>query len=136
VDRVEVLGATRRIGLDADLLELGLEVGDDVRDRLFALGALLRDALGDVAVGIGVEIAQREVFEIPLHAPDPQPVRDRGVDLDRSRAIDCCLTGGRLASVRMLCRRSASLMMMTRMSLAIARNILRRFSTCASSLDW
>ena len=36
----------------------------------------------------------------------------------------------------MLCRRSASLMMMTRMSLAIAMNILRRFSTCASSFDW
>jgi hypothetical protein len=30
-----------------------------------------------------LEIAQREIFEIPLHAPDAQAMRDRRVDLER-----------------------------------------------------
>src|SRR4051812_29057031 len=38
-------------------------------------------------------------------------------------------------SVRMLCRRSASLISSTRMSLAIATNIFRTFSACSASLD-
>ena len=43
---------------------------------------------------------------------------------------------GRIAPrVRMLCSRSASLIMMTRRSLAMARNILRKFSACASNLE-
>ncbi|MNT38643.1 hypothetical protein D3C72_1748460 [compost metagenome] len=43
----------------------------------------------------------------------------------------------RIASrVRILCRRSASLTMMTRMSRAIASSILRKFSACADSLVW
>ena len=41
--------------------------------------------------------------------------------------------GGTTSSVRMLCRRSASLIRMTRTSRAIASSILRKFSACASS---
>ena len=41
----------------------------------------------------------------------------------------------RAASVRMLCRRSASLMTMTRMSLDMATNILRMVAACSSVRD-
>ena len=47
----------------------------------------------------------------------------------------CCFSTGRAPSVRMLCSRSASLMSTTRMSSAMARNILRMFSACCSSCD-
>ena len=42
-----------------------------------------------------------------------------------SRAIFCCFSGFRCSSVRMLCRRSASLMMTTRTSVTMASSILR-----------
>jgi len=48
-----------------------------------------------------------------------------------SREIFCCFSGESHCSVRMLCSRSASLMMMTRMSLAMESSILRKYSACA-----
>ena len=46
--------------------------------------------------------------------------------------------GGMTPSVRMLCMRSASLTMMTRMSRTMASSILRKLSACASwrFLNW
>jgi hypothetical protein len=38
--------------------------------------------------------------------------------------------------VRMLCRTIGEFDEMTRMSLAMASSILRKFSACASSCDW
>ena len=84
----------------------------------------------------GLEVVEGQVLELPLDltryrvgAPaarrspsSPWPSR-----LRRS--------GGRAESVRMLCSRSASLMRMTRMSLAIAMSILRRFWLCCSASD-
>ncbi len=52
-----------------------------------------------------------------------------------SRAIARRRAGGIAAMVRMLCKRSASLIKITRMSLAIASSILRKFSACASSCE-
>src|SRR6266571_3002966 len=52
-----------------------------------------------------------------------------------SCAMRCCASGFMWARVRMLCVRSASLTRMTRMSLAIATSILRKFSACFSSCD-
>src|SRR3989304_206676 len=50
-----------------------------------------------------------------------------------SREMRCWSSGGNALRVSMLCRRSASLMMTTRRSWAMARNILRRFSAWISS---
>jgi hypothetical protein len=54
-------------------------------------------------------------------------------------SVSCAMrlrfSGGRYCSVRMLCSRSASLTMTTRMSSTIARTILRTFSACASSFE-
>ena len=51
-----------------------------------------------------------------------------------SSAMRLRLSGGMKWSVRMLCRRSASLTSSTRTSSAIASRSLRRFSACAASL--
>ena len=52
-----------------------------------------------------------------------------------SRALKRLLSGGSAASVRMLCSLSASLMMTTRMSFDMARNILRSVRACFSSME-
>ena len=52
-----------------------------------------------------------------------------------SRALNRRRSGGSAANVRMLWRRSASLMITTRMSFDMARNILRRLSACFSSIE-
>ena len=52
-----------------------------------------------------------------------------------SRALKFRRWGGSAASVRILCKRSASLMIITRMSLDIAKNILRRLRACFSSIE-
>ncbi len=46
-----------------------------------------------------------------------------------------CFQSGITATVRMLWRRSASLMMSTRQSLAMATSILRTVAACCSSLE-
>ena len=68
-------------------------------DRRLALGALLGDALGDVAIGLGIEVAQTQVLEVPLDLPDAEAVRDRRVDLERL-AGDRLLLGRRQARQR------------------------------------
>jgi hypothetical protein len=52
-----------------------------------------------------------------------------------SRAIRSCFVSGSDAMVRMLWRRSASLMIRTRMSFAIATSILRIVAACCASLE-
>ena len=52
-----------------------------------------------------------------------------------SRAFSRCFFSDWYWRVRMLCRRSHSLMRITRTSWAMAMNILRRFSICSSSLE-
>ena len=52
-----------------------------------------------------------------------------------SRAFSNCFAGFIYCRVRMLWRRSASLIKITRMSFAMARNIFLRFSACSSTLS-
>ena len=52
-----------------------------------------------------------------------------------SRAMRLRFSSLIASRVRILCKRSASLIMITRTSLTIASIILRKFSACASSLD-
>ena len=50
-----------------------------------------------------------------------------------SRAIRRCLTDVRCSKVRILCRRSANLIIMTRISSATESSILRKLTACLSS---
>ena len=52
-----------------------------------------------------------------------------------SFALSRRFCGSHPSLVRMLCRRSASLMMTTRMSWLMAKNIFRRFQACFSSIE-
>ena len=57
---------------------LGLQVALQLLAHLFdgglALGALLVQPLGDLAVGFGLQKAKGQVFKLPLHFPNAQAV--------------------------------------------------------------
>ncbi|MNX79576.1 hypothetical protein D3C86_1112090 [compost metagenome] len=71
------------------------------------------------------------------HLIFPMPRRwARGAKISRvSLEISCCFSARMCLRVRMLWRRSASLIRMTRTSLAMATNMRRKFSAWRSSLE-
>ena len=68
---------------DADGLELAAEDAPGLLDERLAIGPALVDHLLDLAVAARVEGGERQVLELPLERVDPQPVRQRRVDLER-----------------------------------------------------
>src|SRR5450759_3896191 len=82
-DRVDVLRPASDLGLDAHTLKLPGEDLAQVRDQSLAFVALAEDSLGDVVVGLGLEVSKGEILQLPLDLPDPQPVSQGGVDVER-----------------------------------------------------
>src|SRR5205807_6152307 len=82
-DRVDVFRPPGDIGLYAHLLELAAEDLAQVGDQRLALVALPRDPFDDIVVRLGLEVAEGEVFELPLDLADAEPVSQRGVDVER-----------------------------------------------------
>ena len=56
---------------------------DNALNVFFALHAAAGDFVGNLVVLLGLEVAEREVLELPLQLPDAQPVGERRVDLHR-----------------------------------------------------
>ena len=83
VDREEVLGAPRDVGVDADGAELLAQVLARAAHVGLTLVALLRDELLDLVVLARVERREGEVLELPLDRVDAEPVRQRREDLER-----------------------------------------------------
>ena len=87
-----MLGAAGDLGLDPELVELLGQVIPGLVDVALALGALLRDQSLDLPVLAGMERLEGEVLELPLDRVDTEPVRDRGVDVERlARLVDLLL---------------------------------------------
>jgi hypothetical protein len=79
-----VLGSPVDLGIvDPDRGQLALEAGDGIGDELLALAALLVELLGDLLVGIGMQEAEREVFQFPLQFPDAEAVGERRIEFQR-----------------------------------------------------
>jgi hypothetical protein len=120
-----VLRPAGDLGLDPHLGELAAQELAGLADVVLALLPLLGDELLDLVVLARVQALEREILQLPLDRVDPEPVSERGIDLQRlARLLDLLVLGQR-ARVRMLWRRSASLIRMTRTSVAIATIILR-----------
>ena len=84
----------------------------------------------------GAATAKREVLELLLHLLHAEAVGQRGVDVERLLGDALAASrAGIAAIVRMLCSRSASLMIRTRRSLAIATSILRMVAACCASFE-
>ena len=82
-DAVDVLRPPRRIGLDADAGQLAFQDLLDVVDGGLPLLPLAGDLLDDLAVLVGMQLGEGEVFQLPLDVPHAQAVRQRGVDVKR-----------------------------------------------------
>ena len=78
-----MLGPAADVGLDADLLELACEDLAKVRHERFAVVTRASDPFDDVLVGLGFEVAEGQVFQLPFDLPDAEPVRERRVDFER-----------------------------------------------------
>ena len=82
IDRIKVLGAAGNLSFDLRLFEFFANLHDGVVDKGLALLAFLLDALDEVIVFFGLEVAQAEVFELPFDVRNAEAVRERRVDLD------------------------------------------------------
>ena len=95
----------------------------------------VRDHVVDLGVALRVQRGEGQVLELLLDLLHAEAVGQRGVDVEG--LLGDALLLARAAwrpRVRMLWSRSASLMIRTRRSLAIATSILRMVAACCSSL--
>jgi hypothetical protein len=92
-----VLRAAGDLGLDPHLSELLAQEIARLRDVLLALGSLLGDEALDLVVLAGMKARERQVLQLPLDRMDPEPVRQRRVDLEGlTRLVELLLLGERL----------------------------------------
>ncbi len=81
-DRIDVLGAPADVGLDPGGGQLGAQLVHHRGDVLLAIQAPLVQQLGDLLVLLGLEVAERQVLQLPLDVADAQAVRQRRVDVE------------------------------------------------------
>ena len=81
MDRVEVLRPPGDLGPDPELREPALEGPHHLLDHRLPLLALQLHPAAQVVEGPRVEILEAEVLQLPFEPGDPQPVRERRVDL-------------------------------------------------------
>src|SRR5699024_797051 len=82
VDRVVVLGPTGHRGIEASLAEGLVGLGRDGGEVLLPGGRVLRDEGDDLLVHLRIEHLEGAVLELPLHGVQPEPMRQRRVDLE------------------------------------------------------
>ncbi len=82
-DAVDVLRPSIDPRLDARRPELALEAALELLDVALAFGAAHLERRGDVPILGGLQVAKREILELPFHLPYAQTVGERGVDLAR-----------------------------------------------------
>ena len=133
VDRVDVLLAPDDLRLDPGLGELLLDRVQRSCRSLAPVAARRLGRLGEHACSAsGRGARSRGPAARGRACSGPGGWRSaRRSPASRARCARC-FAGGTASSVRMLCRRSASLIRMTRTSRAMASSILRKFSACAS----
>ncbi len=81
-DAVDVLRAALEVGVDAGGLEPRLELVDRPLDEGLATLAAGVEQLRELAEALRLEGLERQVLQLPLDLPDPEPLGERGVDLE------------------------------------------------------
>ena len=87
VDAVNMFRSTGHLRLDACRIELLFQAGHDPADEILALCPFFLKTLCDFAIGIRIDEPERKVFQLPLHLPDTQTVRQRCVNFERFLGI-------------------------------------------------
>src|SRR5207247_10135494 len=83
VDAVEVLRPAGDLCADSGPGELVVERADCLLDEALALAAAIIEHAGDALVALGLEVAEREVFQLPLELPHAEAIGERRVDVER-----------------------------------------------------
>ena len=91
VDAVDVLDAARDGGMHAVELQPLADLRAHLVHEFFQRRHTRLERVRDGAVALGVEVEQREVFELPLDLLHAEAVRDGGVDLHRLEGFDALL---------------------------------------------
>src|SRR5690606_8192488 len=92
-DAVEVLRPAGHARADPGLLERGRDDRDHVLDVALAVSPLRGEPRRDAPIVVRLEVSEREVLELPLELPDPEPARERRVDLARLERETLALVG-------------------------------------------
>src|SRR5882724_3949420 len=83
IDAVEVLRPAADLGPDSGERELVGERDDRPVDCALALAAAVVEQAGDALVEPGLEVAERQVFQLPLELPHAETIGERRVDVER-----------------------------------------------------
>ena len=129
------LDAALDAGGNALPAELLLDRPADLLEELLdGAAAWTRWPRSDLGGGLGLQVAEGQVLQLAADSC-PCPGGARWARRSRGSPARCAagVSRRRLPSVRMLCRRSASLTMTTRMSSTMASSILRKLSAWRSS---
>src|SRR6185437_2940943 len=128
VHAVKAFDAPLDAGRNVVLGEDGADFAVHAVEELLASGASAVHSGLDLSVGSGFEEAEREVLELATDFAHAEAVGQGSVDIHGLAGDRLLALGSEVLEVRMLCRRSASLMRMTRMSSTMASSILRTLS--------
>ena len=76
-----MLGPPRQVGLQAGGVQRLFQLVQRLADECLAIDAALVEQLGDAAIGVRLQVAERQVLQLPFQLPDAEPVGQRGMDV-------------------------------------------------------
>ena len=94
VNGIRVLDAAVHLTVDAIVVHALLDAGLDGSQKFLVGGGTVGQGLLDLLVAHGVEVAQRQVFQLPLQLLHTEAVGDGGVDLHGFQTLFPLLHGG------------------------------------------
>lgn len=81
-DRIDMFRPAADVGIDARGQQLVLQLVHHVADETFAVQPTLVQQFGDLLVLVRFEVAEGQVFQLPLDVADTQAVRQRRIDVE------------------------------------------------------
>jgi len=82
-DRIGLLGAAEHVGLDLRLVQLGPDIGADLRDRIARFALQRQEAADDGIARLGVQDLEGQVLQLLAHPLHPHPPGQRREDVHR-----------------------------------------------------
>ena len=83
IDGIDALGAAGQLTRDRLRLQLAFQRPAEITNEVFGPSFLGLDPSLEDLVGLGFEVAQRQILKLGFDPPDSESARDRGVDVQR-----------------------------------------------------
>ncbi len=81
-DGIDVFGSAADVSGDAGGLQFVVELRHDLADETLAIQPALVQQFGDLLVLVRLQVAERQVFQLPLDVADAQAVGQRRIDVE------------------------------------------------------